>query len=209
MDERYSQLTDKKWDKLAAIEEKQENKGNGSEHPANKGKKKKGINETGIDTGELEQVAAMQEKQPDSRRPMGLAWSNTGLPQQQAPWRPRPRVDSAPPPQPHYPAVNARVLPATSQPAAGPQPAQKDYQPQDLSQAGRQQPRNFIYRECGEPGHQVANWPRTICYSCNEFGHIAPACPKFPPSEHYCYKCNLPGYMARNRPKCNPLVQTP
>ena len=122
LDERYSQLTGKKWDKLAAIEEKpvnKENKGNGSEHPANRGEKKKGINETDSVTGELEQVAAIQEKQPDSRRPMGQAWSNTGPPQQQAPWRPRPRVDSAPPLQPHYPAV-------ISQSSAGLQPAQKD-----------------------------------------------------------------------------------
>ena len=62
LDERYSQLTGEKGDKLAAIEEKPENKENiveGNEHTSNKGKKKKGKNETRIATGELEQVAAV------------------------------------------------------------------------------------------------------------------------------------------------------
>ena len=151
----------------------------------------------------------MQGKQPDSRRPMGQTWPNTEQPQQQVLWRPQPRVDLAPPPQPNYPAINARVLPANSRPAGGQQPAQKGYQPQDLSQTGRQQPRNFTCRECGESGHRLANCPRTKCYACNEFGHIAPACPKFPPSERYCYKCSLQGYTVRNCPNCNPSAQTP
>ena len=83
LDERYSQLTGEKGDKLAAIEEKPENKENkvkGSEHTLNKGKMKKEKNETGIATGGLEQVAGMQGKQHDSRRPMGQTWPKTGSP---------------------------------------------------------------------------------------------------------------------------------
>ena len=227
LDERYSQVTSKKWDKSAAMEEKSGDKevnDKGGEKAANKGKKKKGGKQVNSVPEHVEQVAEIQVKQTDPRWPMGQTWSmgqtrpNAGQSQQQAPWgQPRPnqqprRVSFAPPPQPQYSAVNSQVLPAASQPTAGPQHAQKNLQqePQDFSWTSQQQPqRSTVCRECGQSGHRIANCPQTKCYACNEFGHIAPACPKFPPSELYCYKCNLPGYTARNCPKCNPPVQAP